>query len=183
MQPLVGPGGFAALALAVATAAAAVDYKTGHIPNWLTIGALSLGSALHLLRGAWLAGVGGLKEAAITVAFGVALCSVVPLVLRFVARMGGGDLKLLAALGAICGPMTGFRAQTYAFIAMFVYVLGRLAYEGKLFQMGFRLLALIAWRTRKQRAPLAPELMSPLRFGPAILVGVCVAVFADSGIG
>lgn len=176
MHLVSDPPVFTAIALGVTAVAAVVDYRTGHIPNWLTIGGLSAGTAVHLVWGAWLEGIEGLKAAAITLAIGIVLCSAVPLVMSFLAKMGGGDLKLLAAIGAICGPLTGFQAQTYAFIAMFVYVLGRLAYEGKLFRMWFRVLSLLIPRWRK-RAPISPELMVPLRFGPAILVGLCVALF------
>ena len=178
MHLVSDPPVFTAIALSVTAVAALVDYRTGHIPNWLTVGGLTAGTAIRLVRGALLAGLGGLGSAAITLAVGIVLCSIVPLVMRFLAKMGGGDLKLLAALGAICGPLTGFQAQTYAFIAMFVYVLGRLAYEGKFFQMWFRVLALLIPRNRRTRA-LSPELIMPLRFGPAILVGLCVALFTN----
>jgi prepilin peptidase CpaA len=169
---------FIGLAFVVALTAAAIDLGTGQIPNWLTIGALCMGLALRLVAGAAM-GLDGIRSAAIFVLAGVVLCSSVPLLLWRFAGMGGGDLKLLAALGAISGPLTGFRAQTYAFVAMFVYVLGRLVYEGKLLQLLFRVLCALIWPLRARRARVAPERIEPIRFGPAILVGVCLALLAD----
>jgi hypothetical protein len=67
----------------------------------------------------------------------------------------------------------------YSFIAMAFYAAARLAYEGKL----FRVLASSLWvvprllMPNKRRHPLPPELHKPLRFGPAVLAGLSIAVF------
>jgi len=84
---------FPAAALALALVAAAIDLRTRTIPNVLTWGALTLAVAAH----AWLArGPGAL--AAIVCAL-VAAIPFLPAVLA--GGMGGGDLKLSLAIGAV----------------------------------------------------------------------------------
>ncbi len=75
--------------------AAFTDLKRREIPNWLTLGGIAAGVALN----AWLAGVGGLKTAG--AGLGLAALIFVPL---FVMRwLGGGDVKLMGAIGALAG--------------------------------------------------------------------------------
>ncbi len=84
-----------ALLLAVALLAGAWDIRTRRIPNWLVLPALLLG---FLLNGFLFYGPGLLRAAA---GFGLALLIYMPM---YILRgMGGGDVKLMAALGAIAG--------------------------------------------------------------------------------
>ncbi len=46
--------------------------------------------------------------------------------------IGGGDVKLLGAVGALLRPMTGIETEMYSFIVAALYAPVRLAYEGKL---------------------------------------------------
>jgi prepilin peptidase CpaA len=83
------------LLLAVALIAAVWDIRTRRIPNWLVLSGLLLG---FLLNGFLFYGPGLLRAAA---GFGLALLIYVPM---YILRgMGGGDVKLMAALGAIAG--------------------------------------------------------------------------------
>ncbi|MBI4889094.1 MAG: prepilin peptidase [Acidobacteria bacterium] len=76
-------------------AAAATDLRSRNIPNWLTLGAMAAGFVLNT----WLRGWPGLKFAAL--GFGLAALIFIPL---FVMRwLGGGDVKLMAAVGALAG--------------------------------------------------------------------------------
>lgn len=81
--------------LAVAVTAGLFDLKWRRIPNWLALAGLVLGFVLHLSQ-AGPAGVG-------TAAAGAGLALAVYLPLWLLRAMGGGDLKLMAALGAILG--------------------------------------------------------------------------------
>jgi Flp pilus assembly protein protease CpaA len=67
--------------------AAGWDWRTRTIPNWLTIPALSAGLALNRLDGVY--------------GLGVALLIQVPFF--FAGMIGGGDVKLMAAAGALLG--------------------------------------------------------------------------------
>lgn len=76
----------------VAALAAAFDVRERRIPNWLTMGGLAAGLVLGALQG-W-GGLGGAAGGA-GAAFAVAL----PLFL--LGGLGGGDVKLLTAIGAL----------------------------------------------------------------------------------
>lgn len=82
------------LALPLLAIAAVTDARTRRIPNALTIGAIVVGLALAVARGE-------LAAAALGVVAGG-----VPALLASLGRrmaIGGGDVKLLAACGAIAG--------------------------------------------------------------------------------
>ena len=181
MERLLGFETFVCLALLIAVVGAVIDFRTGHIPNWLTLGGLALGAGLHLLRGASIGGLGGLRVAALFVVTGVFLCGIVPLVLWRVAGMGGGDLKLLVALGAVCGAMLGLQAQVYAFAAMLLYVAAMFAYQGKLLKLVWRSarLALRPFQAQGKKSDVPAELFVPMRFGPAIFVGLAAALLEN----
>jgi prepilin peptidase CpaA len=85
------------IVLAVVAGAAAVsDLRSRSIPNWLTLGGLVAGFVAQIALGGW----AGAKAAAL--GFGLALLVYLPL---FALRaMGGGDVKLMAAIGAAAGP-------------------------------------------------------------------------------
>ena len=72
------------------------DLRTRRIPNYLTFGAAALGVGYALITGGWAAA--GLSAAG----WAVGLMLFIPF---FCLRgLGGGDVKLLAALGAWFGP-------------------------------------------------------------------------------
>ena len=80
-------------ALTIAIIAAIGDLRSRRIPNWLTISALVLGFAWHLANGTW-------PQAAL----GALLGAVIYLPMWLAGGRGGGDVKLMAALGAWLGP-------------------------------------------------------------------------------
>jgi prepilin peptidase CpaA len=78
-----------------------LDVRTGKIPNWLTVPTLGAGLIVHPIIGAtvgdgWLA---GLKFSALGFATGFALL----LVLWLLGGSGGGDVKMMSALGSWLG--------------------------------------------------------------------------------
>lgn len=80
----------------VAAAAAWCDVRERRIPNVLTVGGL----LLALVIGGVQAGLAGLAAAAV----GAALGLLVGLPVFLLGGLGGGDVKLLAAVGAFLGP-------------------------------------------------------------------------------
>ena len=91
------------LLAAVLVAAAATDLRRQTVPNRLTVPAILLGLLAHAVAGlvgdGW-SGMGG----EILGAFGALLVGLVPMALVFFAGgLGGGDVKLVAAVGAISG--------------------------------------------------------------------------------
>jgi len=160
------------LAAAVTLIAAVIDYRTGKIPNWLTLPAVGLSLPAAGLIGGWPA----LQSAAL----GLAICGLVPALLYFGSRgqaIGGGDVKLFAALGALLGPVLGLEAQLYAYFFLGIFALGRLAWSGRLLATLANTAALMFNRVlpASRRRELTPELMTQMRMGPAIFVG-CLAL-------
>jgi prepilin peptidase CpaA len=49
--------------------------------------------------------------------------------------MGGGDLKLFAAIGALLQPLLGIEAEAYALFTAAIIALANLAYRGSLFRV------------------------------------------------
>jgi prepilin peptidase CpaA len=97
------------IVIAVSLAACIADVRTGRIPNALTFGA-ALGAFLfQILSG----GFGG----AMSAAGGWLVGALLFLPFFAVGGMGGGDVKLLAALGAWLGPPETLWLAAYSAIA------------------------------------------------------------------
>ena len=94
------------VAIIVAGIAAVTDLRTAKIPNWLTAVAAVFAFVASALYGNMLRSLEG----------GV-LCSLIPLHL-FARRLpvcGGGDVKLLVVMGALCQPARGLLVEGLAF--------------------------------------------------------------------
>lgn len=169
---------FLLAAVAVSAIAAIVDYRTGQIPNWLTLGGIVAGVVGHLVHG-WVTRDirAGLIEAAFAVG-GLLFCSIAPAVLYVKGGMGGGDLKLYAAIGALCQPMLGIEAQMYSMIIAAIVAPARLAYEGKLFRVLGRSFTLLLnpLRPAAKRREVPAEALTWFRLGPAIFGGTLVTL-------
>jgi prepilin peptidase CpaA len=83
------------LAVFIAVWAGVLDWRFKRIPNWLTVSGLVAGLALN----SWLNGWAGLKASLLGAALGLGV--LLPFVL--LRALGGGDWKLVGALGAILG--------------------------------------------------------------------------------
>jgi len=103
--------------MAILTAvAAATDLHSRMIPNWLVVAGLVLGFGLNTFLFGW----AGLWAAFL--GFGLALALYIPLFL--LRAMGGGDVKLMAAVGALAGPKDWFVIFVLASLAGGVFALG-----------------------------------------------------------
>jgi prepilin peptidase CpaA len=106
----VSSNSFAAIvALSVGVIACITDVRRRRIPNVLTFGAAALALVFHGMIG----GLSGLQTAAFGWLAGLALF----LPFFLLGGMGGGDVKLLAALGAWLGPGDAVWLAIYASIA------------------------------------------------------------------
>jgi prepilin peptidase CpaA len=168
-------------AVVVAALAAWFDWRTGHIPNWVTLGPLCIAPIVHFVRELVDTSFRVAIEAMGASVLGALVCALVPLMLYRAGAIGGGDVKLLAALGAIVRPLVGIEAEFYAFLAAALIAPARLAYEGKLMQvLGNTLtLALNPFRPKERRRQITPEMMTSIRFGPAIFLGASAAAIVN----
>jgi len=180
---------FLIFALVASAIAAVIDWRTGEIPNWLTLGPLAVAPVAHF--GVATAG-GGAKAGLIAAGFSIAgalLCGLVPAMFAMgffptssgdddskprAQATGGGDLKMFAALGALLLPMKGIEAELYGFVAAAVILPIRLAWEGKLMRVlgNTAVLAINPILPKSRRREIAPEAMTSIRFAPAIFGGV-----------
>ena len=103
------PIALVAIAVVTAAAAAVTDLRQRRIPNWLTGSASLIGLASHLWLGGWSDGL----AAGLGLALGFGL--LIPFYL--VRGIGAGDVKLLAALGAIVGPAALLQVALYVALA------------------------------------------------------------------
>jgi prepilin peptidase CpaA len=171
---------FLGLAVAVAAVAAWFDWRTGHIPNWLTLGALALAPLLHLFVTLYRTGhrVEAAEHGGLSLA-GAALCAVIPVGLRRADALGGGDMKLFLALGALLLPLFGLEAELFSFGAAAVLAPLRLAWDGKLFRTVGNAAYILAnpFLPKDRRRELDRDSVSWFRMGPAILVGTLWTFF------
>jgi prepilin peptidase CpaA len=162
----------------VALVAAITDWRTGHIPNVVTLAPLAAAPRAHFEHGAIEAGlVPGLYEMGRSL-LGAFVCGLVPFAMFVLGGMGGGDVKLFAAIGALVLPLTGLEAETYAFISALFVAPARLAYDGVLLRTLGNVAVMVTnpFRPQKTRRQVPEELKAWFRLGPCIFIGVCAVL-------
>ena len=105
-----------AIAMGVGMTACVTDLRSRRIPNVLTFGAAGAALVYGAVTGGWT----GLGNAALGWLIG-ALAFIVPFAL---GGLGGGDVKLLAAIGAWLGPAGAIWVALYAGVAGGVMAIG-----------------------------------------------------------
>jgi len=157
------------LFLAILAASAATDLRQRRILNALTYPAILVGLLLHLVEG---------SDAFLSSALGAATAAVVMWPLCRVGGMGLGDLKLLAAVGALEGFAVGTAALIDSTFAGGLIALAVTAYRGTLVATMLRALSVPlrlarSVRTRRRFRPADPSDTIP--YGVAIAVGAAAA--------
>jgi prepilin peptidase CpaA len=155
------------LAAAVASLAAVIDIRTRRIPNWLTLATLLVGLGMHIVRFGVLGGV--------PIALGgviLGLCLLLPFYV--IRAIGAGDVKLLAALGALVGPHEVLSVTLYAAL------------------VGGLISVVMLARRHQLRRSLADIVTRPTRltrggakapYGVAIAAGVYLSILLPSIVG
>ena len=142
------------------------EVRNRRIPNWLTLGgmALGLGSAFieNWLTGAWESCLGLMIGGGVFLPF--CLLGVV----------GGGDMKLMAAVGAIVGYPMVLRVLTDTCIAGGLLAVAIMAWKGVLLTMLANVFRIIFGMARRRQGLANPPMVP---YGVAIAVGTLAAVF------
>jgi prepilin peptidase CpaA len=111
-------------ALLASAVACVTDLRARIIPNWLTLSAWGLACGVHAMHrhgsGLWSALLAS------------AVCAAVPCFLFVRGGMGGGDVKMFAALGATLGMGLGLEVQLHAFTLVALYALAQALWQGRL---------------------------------------------------
>jgi len=172
MSPVALP---ALCALAIACIAAFTDLRARVIPNWLTLPAFVCGLMWHVFLGG--------AEGALFSVLATLLCFTPAYFLFVRGALGGGDVKLFAALGAWLGARDGLELELTAFVVVAAFALWSMAWNG-------RLIALLCASARATLHLLAPsrfarplptEGSAELPMGGAILLAA-VALFVRSAL-
>jgi prepilin peptidase CpaA len=139
---------FQVLLVAVVGIAAIYDVRWRRIPNWLVLAGLLLGIGLNAFLFEW----AGLKSSL----FGLAIAFLIYFPLYLLRGMGAGDVKLMAAVGAIVGwpNWLGIFVVTSIFggAAAVVLLLARGKLRATLWNLGF-----LVQRLGSLQAPYAKE--------------------------
>ena len=108
----------------VLTIAAVFDIRKRIIPNWLT----GLGLVLGIVANVWSTGLVGLRESllGLAVGFGVMLPG------YLIGGLGGGDVKLMAAIGSMVGPDALVNSWIGSVLVGGVVSLGLMVYHRRL---------------------------------------------------
>lgn len=160
--------------LIVTGIAAYTDARTGLIPNWLTFPPLIIAPIAY----GFMHGISGVVGSLAS----MLACGLVPYLLFRKDAIGGGDVKLFAAIGALFGGLhgglgLGFEAQLFAFITAGVFALGKLAWEGKLLRTFMNSIYIVINPVLpvRYKREVVPELMTMMRLGVSIFVGVTIS--------
>lgn len=157
--------------------ASVTDWRSGLIPNWLTLPALLLGPVVECAFD----GTRGLISALL----GILVAGTVPVIFYRIGGMGGGDVKLFAALGGLGGPRLGLEIELLALSCAFFWGVAKLTYDGHLtrsLRNSGRVLTNI-FLPERHRKPVVTEQLTTLRIGSAIFVGTLIALINHAWLG
>ncbi len=105
-----------AIATGCAIGGAVLDLRRRRIPNWLSYGGLATALTARLLWSGWRGMVDGL--------LGMLICAGLLLLFFLRGGMGGGDVKLMAAVGAWAGARGGLLVLQATALAGLLLALG-----------------------------------------------------------
>ena len=164
-----------AVLAAVLLASAATDLRAGKIYNFITYPAIAIGLIGHTLTGG-LTGYGG--SSGLAGALGGLAAGFLPMLVAYMmGGIGGGDAKLMAAVGALGGWRFALASMFYGFavamvIAVVVMVRRRIVRRtlGRIWRFAF--LSMTPARGADPAAADSPK----IPFGFALCVGAALAI-------
>lgn len=159
----------AVLVIGAGVAATVIDIRQRRVPNVLTMGVASLGLVLAM---------GGLGTVTVGGALGgLALGLALLLPAHVFGATGAGDVKLLAAFGALLGPADVFDAFLRAAILGGVMALVVALWRGRLRETLYGTAMLVTTRNRAVTALIEhPAANNRFPYAPAIASGAVLVV-------
>ena len=165
-MPAVSSAAFAAVA-AGALAATIVDLRSRRIPNLLTAGMAGVGIGLAA------SGISGLTPAASL--FGIVLGLALMMPGHLLGATGAGDVKLMAAVGAIVGPAIVVSAFLFSAVAGGVLAIAVAMRRRRLSATLAGTGRMIAAPTEARQEIRAATAANRFAYGPAIAAGSVIA--------
>jgi prepilin peptidase CpaA len=150
-------------------AAVVTDMRSRRIPNWLTgaIGGAGFGIAF---------GGGAVTPAQAALGMLAGLLLMMPG--HLIGATGAGDVKLMAAIGAVVGPGLVLRAFLYTAVAGGIFALAVAARRGLLAETLYGTQRLVTAPLAARVTIESPSRANRFPYGPAIAVGTFVALLA-----
>ena len=144
------------------------EIKERRIPNWLTLGSIVLGLGAAAIEG----GGPGLVDSAL----GMALAGGLFLPFCLLGVVGGGDMKLMAAAGAITGWPMALRVVCDTCVAGGLIAVAIMAWKGVLLTTFANVFRIIFGMPRRSHGLRNPPMVP---YALAITVGTLVAGFVQ----
>jgi prepilin peptidase CpaA len=155
-----------ALAIAVVT-----DVRTRRIPNWLT-GSLAVAGLGMAFAG------GGLSPG--QAALGLLAGFLLMMPAHLIGATGAGDVKLMAAIGAVVGPGLTLRAFLFTAVAGGVFAVAVAARRGRLADTLYGTTQLVTSPAAARQTIEASDRANRFAYGPAIAVGTLLSLMVKS---
>jgi prepilin peptidase CpaA len=154
----------------ITSIAAAIDHRRGIIPNYLTY-------TTFIAAIIWHTGTNGMRGFFASV-IGALVSFTVPYLAFRAQAMGGGDVKLFAAIGALAGPGIGLEIELLSLAIVYLYGIVRVAKQGELKQTltNSFCIATNPFLPRFMRKNVQTESLTSIRLGNAILIATLVCV-------
>jgi prepilin peptidase CpaA len=157
------------LVIVAGIAASVVDIQKRRVPNVLTMGLASVGLLLAM------AGLGSVTVGGALGGLALGLALLMPA--HIFGATGAGDVKLLAAFGALLGPAGVFDAFLRAAILGGVMALAVAVWRGRLRETLYGTALLVSTRSRAVAAVIeSPASNNRFPYAPAIALGAALAV-------
>ena len=142
------------------------EIRERKIPNWLTLGGIVLGIGAAVIEG----GVDGLTDSAL----GLAIAGGLFLPFCLLGVVGGGDMKLMAAVGAIVGWPMVLRVVCNTCIAGGVIAVAIMAWNGVLLTTLANTFRILVGMPRRAQGLRNPPMVP---YALAITLGTLIAAF------
>src|SRR6186713_1022821 len=151
-------------------AAVVTDVRTRRIPNWLTgaIAAAGFGMAF-----------GGGTVTPLGAALGLLAGLLLMMPGHIIGATGAGDVKLMAAVGAVVGPGMALRAFVLTAVVGGVFALAVALRRGRLTETVYGTTQLVTSPVSSRPAIVATDRANRFAYGPAIAIGTLLSVMVN----